>query len=132
MQEPELSPWELAVGFTDTKRYFVSEASVYRILKAHDLITSRAFVVIKAADAFRDNTTAPNRIPLENDYLPGDLENRIAEFVDHYNNHRCHESINNVTHADVNYGRDTAIIERRAKIKKRRLKSNQNEPSPRL
>ena len=54
------------------------------------MITSRVFIVIKAADAFRDNTTAPNRILLENDYLPGDLENRVAEFVDHYNNHRYH------------------------------------------
>ena len=45
LDEPELSPRELAVRFTDTKKYFVSEASVYRILKAHDLITSPAFVV---------------------------------------------------------------------------------------
>ena len=201
-----------SVRFTDTKRYFVSETSVYRILKAHDLITSPAFVVIKAADAFRDKTTAPNQlwqtdftylkvtgwgwfylstilddysryiiawklcttmkagdvtatlklaldasgcdladwledhgmghirgtpyhpqtqgkierwhqtlknqIQLEHDYLPGDLENRIAEFVDHYNNHRYHESLNNVTPADAYFGRDTAIIERKAKIKK--------------
>ena len=42
LEEPELSPRELAVRFTDTKGYFVSEASVYRILKAHDLITSPA------------------------------------------------------------------------------------------
>ena len=56
--EPELSPRELAVRFTDTQRYFVSEASVYRLLKAHDLITSPAFVVIKSADEFRDKTTA--------------------------------------------------------------------------
>ena len=62
LQEPELSPRELAVRFTDTKRYFVSETSVYRILKAHDLITSPAFVVIKATDAFRDKTTAPNQL----------------------------------------------------------------------
>ena len=58
LEEPELSPRELAVRFTDTERYFVSEASVYRLLKAHDLITSPAFVVIKAADEFRDKTTA--------------------------------------------------------------------------
>ena len=62
LEEPELSPRELAVRFTDTKRYFVSEASVYRLLKAHDLITSPAFVVIKAADEFRDKTTAPNQL----------------------------------------------------------------------
>jgi len=46
LDKPELSPRELAVTFTDTKGYFVSEASVYRLLKAHDLITSPAFVII--------------------------------------------------------------------------------------
>ena len=60
LEETQLSPGELAVRFTDTSGYFVSEASVYRLLKAHDLITSPAFVVIKAADEFRDKTTAPN------------------------------------------------------------------------
>ena len=62
LDEPELSPRELAVTFTDTKGYFVSEAPVYRLLKAHDLITSPAFVVIKAADEFRDKTAAPNQL----------------------------------------------------------------------
>ena len=62
LDEPELSPRELAVRFTDTQSYFVSEASVYRLLKAHDLITSPAFVVIKAGDEFRDKTTAPNQL----------------------------------------------------------------------
>ena len=62
LEEPELSPRELAVKFTDTKGYFVSEASVYRLLKAQDLITSPAFIVIKAADAFQDKTTAPNQL----------------------------------------------------------------------
>src|SRR3546814_11319864 len=55
----ELSPRELAVRFTDEKRYFVSEATVYRLLKAHDLITSPAYVVIKAADQFH---TKPTRL----------------------------------------------------------------------
>src|SRR5437879_2086604 len=60
--EPTLSPRELAVRFTDSQGYFVSEASVYRLLKAHDLIASPAFIVIKAADAFKDKTTAPNQL----------------------------------------------------------------------
>ena len=234
LEETQLSPRELAVRFTDTRGYFVSEASVYRLLKAHGLITSPAFVVIKAADEFRDKTTAPNqlwqtdftylkvigwswfylstilddysryiiawklctnmtaddvtatlklaleaagcnranvvhkprllsdngssyisgalaewledhgmdhlrgapyhpqtqgkierwhqtlknRILLENYYLPGDLENQISAFVDHYNNQRYHESIGNVTPADAYFGRHTAIIEKRKKIKK--------------
>jgi putative transposase len=62
LDEPALSPRELAVRFTDTKSYFVSEASVYRLLKAHNLIASPAFIVIKAADAFNDKTTAPNQL----------------------------------------------------------------------
>ncbi len=57
LELPELSPRELAVRFTDERKYFVSEASVYRLLKAHDLITSPAYVVIKAANEFKDKTT---------------------------------------------------------------------------
>lgn len=62
LEEPELSPRELAVRFIDERKHFVSEASVYRLLKAHDLITSPAYVVIKAAEEFRDKTTAPNQL----------------------------------------------------------------------
>jgi len=62
LQKTELSPRELAVTFTDQEGYFVSEASKYRILKAHDLITSLAFIVIKAASGFTDKTTAINQL----------------------------------------------------------------------
>ena len=62
LEVPEFSPREVATRFTDTKGYFVSEASVYRLLKAHDLITSPAYIVIKAADEFKDKTTAPNQL----------------------------------------------------------------------
>lgn len=48
LDEPDLSPRELATRFTDTKGYFVSESSVYRLLKAHDLIARPAFIVMKA------------------------------------------------------------------------------------
>ena len=57
LEQSELSPRELAVRFTDERQYFVSEATVYRLLKAHDLITSPAYVVIKAADQFHTKTT---------------------------------------------------------------------------
>jgi transposase InsO family protein len=62
LDQPELSPRELAVRFTDERKYFVSEASIYRLLKANDLITSPAYIVIKAADEFKDKTTAPNQL----------------------------------------------------------------------
>lgn len=62
LKEPVLSPRELAVRFTDTERYFVSEASLYRLLKAHDLITNPAFIVIKADNEFKDKMTTPNEM----------------------------------------------------------------------
>lgn len=62
LEQPELSPRELAVRYTEEKRYHVSESSVYRILKSHDLITSPAFIVMKAKDKFDQPTTAPNQL----------------------------------------------------------------------
>jgi len=238
LARPELSPRELAVTFTDERRYFVSEASVYRLLRSHDLITSPAFIVMKAASEFRDKTTAPNqlwqtdftylkvigwgwfylstvlddfsryiiawklcssmaasdvketldlaleasglkqarvvhrprllsdngpsyisgdlaeylegkgmahtrgapyhpqtqgkierwhqtlknRILLENYFLPGDLEAQIDAFVGHYNHRRYHESLNNLTPADVYNGRGQTILLEREKTKRRTMK----------
>ena len=237
LDAPELSPRELATRFIDTEGYFVSEASVYRLLKAHDLITSPAFVVIKAADAFKDKTVRPNqlwqtdftylkvigwgwfylstilddfsryiiawklcttmrtedvtdtlelalkasgcdqakvvhkprllsdngssylsgdlaewldnqsmehvrgapshpqtqgkierwhqtlknRILLENYYLPGDLEAQLGAFVEHYNHRRYHESLNNLTPADVYFGRGQTILLERERIKRKTI-----------
>jgi putative transposase len=235
----DLSPRELAVKFTDTQRYFVSEASVYRLLKAHGLVTSPAFIVIKASDEFTDKTTAPNqlwqtdftylkvvgwgwfylatvlddfsryivawklcstmasndvaatldlalqkagldqaspdgrprllsdngpcyvsselagwldgknmphsrgapyhpqtqgkierwhqtlknRILLENYYLPGDLEAQIGAFVENYNHQRYHESLGNLTPADVYFGRGQTIILERERIKRTTIRN---------
>jgi transposase InsO family protein len=237
LERPELSPRELAVTFTDQRAQFISEASVYRLLKAHGLLTSPAFIVMKAADEFRDKTTAPNqlwqtdftylkvigwgwfylstvlddfsrfivawklcttmkaadvtetldlalsaaaidradvvhrprllsdngssyiaadlaawlegegikhirgapyhpmtqgkierwhqtlknRILLENYYLPGDLEAQIGAFVDHYNHRRYHESLHNLTPADVYTGRGQAVLQRRQAIKRKTI-----------
>lgn len=237
LQESDLSPRELAVQFTDTEKYFVSEASVYRILKSYDLITSPAYVVVSAADEFRDKTTRPNqlwqtdftylkvigwgwfylstilddysryiiawklcttmksgdvtdtldlalqasgcdqatvlhkprllsdngasyisgeladwledrqmdhvrgapyhpqtqgkierwhqtlknRILLENYYLPGDLRQKIDAFVEHYNYRRYHESLQNLTPADVYFGRDQTILQQRERIKRQTI-----------
>jgi putative transposase len=242
LEVPELSPRELATRFTDTNGHFVSEASTYRLLKAHDLITSPAYIVIKAAEEFKDKTTAPdqlwqtdftylkvagwgwyylstvlddfsryivawklcatmqasdvtetldqaltasglnqvtvvhrprlltdngssyiagdlaewlesrgmthirgaprhpqtqgkierwhqtlkNRILLEHYYLPGDLEAQVGAFVERYNhqryNHqRYHESLDNLTPADVYFGRGEAILLERERIKRQTL-----------
>lgn len=239
LKESDLSPRELAVQFTDTEKYFVSEASVYRILKSYDLITSPAYVVLSAADEFRDKTTRPNqlwqtdftylkvigwgwfylstilddysryiiawklcttmksgdvtdtldlalqasgcnqatvlhkprllsdngasyisgeladwledrqmdhvrgapyhpqtqgkierwhqtlknRILLENYYLPGDLRQKIDAFVEHYNHRRYHESLQNLTPADVYFGRGQAILKQRERIKRKTIET---------
>jgi putative transposase len=239
LEVPELSPRELAVRFTDEEKYFVSEASVYRLLKAHDLITSPAYIVIKAANEFKDKTKAPNemwqtdftyfkivgwgwyylstvlddfsryivawklcstmkaddvkdtldlalaasgldkatvahrprllsdngasyiagdlaewltakkmehvrgapyhpqtqgkierwhqtlknRVLLDNYYLPGELKRQVAAFVEHYNHARYHESLDNLTPADVYHGRANAILAERDRIKQRTIEN---------
>jgi putative transposase len=62
LKEPELSSRELATAFVDQQQYFVSEAAVYRLLKAHGLITSPAFFLMQAAARFAQPTTAPNQL----------------------------------------------------------------------
>jgi len=50
------------VRFTEEQRYYLSESTVYRILKSRDLITAPAFIVMKAADRFQTPTTAVNQL----------------------------------------------------------------------
>ena len=66
----------------------------------------------------RWHQTLKNRILLENYYLPGDLETQIEAFIDHYNHRRYHESLENLTPADVYFGRGQAILLERARIKR--------------
>ena len=66
--------------------------------------------------------TLKNRILLENYYLPGDLEAQIARFVEHYNYRRYHESLKNLTPADVYFGRDRTILLQRERIKRDTIK----------
>ena len=64
-----------------------------------------------------------NRILLENYFFPADLEARIEAFVDHYNHRRYHESINNLTPADVYFGRGQAILKQRERIKRKTMET---------
>ena len=43
LEMPEKSPRELAWHITDREGYFISESSVYRILKSYDLVSSPAY-----------------------------------------------------------------------------------------
>ena len=237
LSEPELSPRELAVKYTDEQRSFISESTVYRLLKAHDLITSPAYILMRASNQFQQPTTSvnemwqtdftyfkiigwgwyylstvlddysrfivswrlcttmsagdvsdtldealdftgldqvrvkhkprllsdngpsyisgelaeylrdngmahtrgrpyhpqtqgkierwhrsmKNQVLLENYYLPGELERRISQFVGYYNYERYHESLSNLTPADVFYGLGQRILDQRQRIKSKML-----------
>jgi putative transposase len=62
-----------------------------------------------------------NVIRLDNYYSPEDLTRSVNEFVEHYNYKRYHESLGNITPADVNFGKDLEIIQQRSKIKEKTL-----------
>jgi putative transposase len=238
LEHPEKSPRELAWHITDSYGYYISESSVYRILKSYDLITSPAYIVISAADAFKNPTkdvhelwqtdfsyfkivgwgwyylstvmddysryilawkltktmsaedvmetldmarertgidrvqvrhrprllsdngpcylsrdlkeyleerdmihirgaryhpqtqgkieryhrSLKNVVNLQHYYLPGELEREIEHFVDHYNNHRYHESLDNLTPADIYCGKRRERLNVRNIIKRETLK----------
>jgi len=235
LDQTALSPREIAHHITDNYGWFVSESSVYRILKERGLITSPAWILMQAADEYKDKTsyvnqqwqtdftyfkiigwgwyylstvlddysryiitwelcqnmetddakrsldlailetglgedemprlltdngscyiskefnnyltgknislvhgapyhpqtqgkieryhrTMKNIVKLENYFFPDELRAKLAEFVDYYNNHRYHESLGNVTPADVYFGRAKQIKKQRREVKMRTLK----------
>ena len=62
-----------------------------------------------------------NVVKLQNYYFPWELEQELSRFVDYYNNHRYHESLNNVTPADVYFGRNRETLTKRDQIKRKTL-----------
>jgi len=62
LERPELTPRELAWHITDTMKYYISESSVYRILKSFDLISSPDYIVISAGDKFQNPTKRINEM----------------------------------------------------------------------
>ncbi|WP_321345234.1 integrase core domain-containing protein [uncultured Draconibacterium sp.] len=58
-----------------------------------------------------------NVVKLENYFFPDDLRADIEAFVDYYNNYLYHESPQNVTPADVNFGRAKEALNYRNEIK---------------
>ena len=69
----------------------------------------------------RWHQTLKNRILLEHYFLPGDLEQQIEAFVDHYNHQRYHESLDNLIPADVYFGRGESILRNGQRIKRNTL-----------
>jgi transposase InsO family protein len=235
LDHPALSPRELAVKITDEQQIFISESSVYRILKAQGLITTPAHILLSAAKEFKQKTcfvhemwqtdftyfkvvgwgwyylstilddysrfivhwelcktmaaedvercigeamtkahlgaeqrprllsdngscyiaqdlkaylkrvgvrhihgraqhpqtqgkieryhrSMKNVVKLEHYYCPEELTAALSRFVHYYNHERYHESLDNVTPADVYLGKREQILKKREKIKQQTLK----------
>lgn len=62
LDKPELSSRELAWHITDHEKRYISESSVYRILKERGLLTAPAHILLSAADEFKNKTTRVNEM----------------------------------------------------------------------
>ena len=74
LERPDLSCRELACYIVDYEGWFVSESSVYRILKKQGLVTTPAFRLMEAADEFYNPTTATNQL-WQNDFTYFKIKN---------------------------------------------------------
>jgi putative transposase len=94
-------------------------------MKRHDMAHVRGapYHPMTQGKIERWHQTLKNRILLENYYLPGDLENQIEAFVADYNHRRYHESIANLTPADVYFGPGQTILLERERIKRKTIKT---------
>lgn len=97
--------------------YFAGELAEYIAAQRMSHVRGAPFHPQTQGKIERWHQTMKNRVLLENYFLPGDLEAQIEAFVEHYNNHRYHESLRNVTPADTYFGRASAIIQQRERIK---------------
>jgi putative transposase len=75
----------------------------------------------------RYHRTMKNIIKLQNYYLPWELEQEIDLFVSYYNHERVHESLDNMTPADVYYGRHGKIKELRVRVKEQTLEQRRRK-----
>ena len=101
--------------------YLSSELGEWLENKGIKHIRGRAYHPMTQGKIERYHRSMKNRILLENYYLPGQLEQSISEFVEHYNNRRYHERLDNLTPADVYSGRAPAILKRRETIKRKTI-----------
>ncbi len=70
----------------------------------------------------RYHRSMKNVVLLDNYYNPVELEDKIRDWVEYYNNERYHESLNNVTPADRYYGREESILKQRELMKKQTIR----------
>jgi transposase InsO family protein len=117
------------VGVVHRPRLLTDNGSSYIAGDLADWLERRGMAHIRGAPRHpqtqgkieRWHQTMKNRILLENYYLPGALEAQVRAFVEHYNHQRYHESLDNLTPADVYFGRGSTILLERERIKRQTL-----------
>ena len=101
--------------------YIAGDLAKYIDDKGMDHIRGAPFHPQTQGKIERWHQTMKNRVLLEHYFLPGDLEAKIEAFVEYYNNHRYHESLGNLTPADVYFGRAEQILKQREEIKRKTM-----------
>lgn len=62
LEKPEKTASEPVLEMTDNEGYFISESSVYRILKSFDVVTRPVYFVLAAGKEFRHKTKRINEL----------------------------------------------------------------------
>ena len=75
----------------------------------------------------RYHRSMKNVVKLQHYYFPWELEAALRDFVAYYNDERYHESLDNVTPADVYFGRQHAVLTERSKIKRITMQRRKKE-----
>lgn len=101
--------------------YIAGDLAKYIDDKGMDHIRGAPFHPQTQGKIERWHQTMKNRVLLEHYFLPGDLKAKIEAFVEYYNNHRYHESLGNLTPADVYFGRAEQILKKREEIKRKTM-----------
>jgi putative transposase len=101
--------------------YMSKELDIYIKQRQMKHIRGQPFHPMTQGKIERYHRSMKNVINLNRYYFPGDLEEEISNFVKYYNHERYHESIKNLTPADVYAGKDKEILSRREKIKRQTL-----------
>jgi transposase InsO family protein len=113
------SEWDVNFGCTGLRRQCRPNIKAWD--KGMDHVRGAPYHPQTQGKIERWHQTMKNRVLLENYFLPGDLEQKISAFADHYNNHRYHQSPGNLTPADVYHGRGAKIQKLKEEIKKQTI-----------
>ena len=119
LEYEDLSPRELATKYTDEKKRFISESSVYRILKSRGVkhIHGQPLHPQTQGKIERWHRSMKNVVKLEHYYFPEELKRASAEYIEYYNTQRYHESLENLTPEAVYRGFGERILNERKLIK---------------